>query len=129
MRYFFLLLLFLSFPSIAQNEEDDTVVEPNYRVHCDCEHLAETLQGEKDETLDACIILLGDLIETDLGSVRMPYNEDENSVACIFSHSVYGFGEDRDSAIENAKTTCAAVAVQTSREFNIPAPDECKDQQ
>lgn len=128
MKYLFLLLFFLSIPSLAQTDDDNAESEPSYKVHCDCEHNAGTIPGERgDETLNACIALLGELNETDLGGIKMPC--EDGSCPCIFSHSVYGFGEDRDSAIENAKTTCAAVSVQTSKEFNITEPDACKDEQ
>lgn len=128
MRYLSLLSLLFLFQSEVQAQDSQ------YKVHCDCEHIAgvlEVSQGsereQKEEALPQCLELTKELRDTDLGAIGLLCND--NNCTCIFSHSVYAFGRDRDSAIENAKSTCSAVSTSTSKEFAITSPDECKDEQ
>lgn len=121
MRYLFLLLLLFLFQSGAQDTDSQ------YKVHCDCEHIAGVLEGTKEEADSQCMKLTEELMQADLGAVGLLC--DDNSCTCIFSHSVFAFGSDRESAIENAKSTCAALSKVTSKDFAITSPEKCKDEQ
>ncbi len=125
MRYLLLLSFFILFPILAQAEEGDA--DAQSQVYCECEHVAGVLQEPANETtINQCVELIPDLVETYLGAFRVPC--DENSCTCILTHSVYGVGDDRDSAIENAILSCSDVSEETGREFNIISVDECKDE-
>ena len=127
MKYLFILLFFFLFPFGIQAQSNDDV-NSQYKVHCDCEHIAGVLENTtKEEANDPCIDLTRELSQTDLGAVGIQC--EGNDCTCIFSHSVFGFGEDRDSAIENASTTCDAVSQSTGKEFAITSPETCKDEQ
>ena len=124
MRYLFLLSFILLIQFAVQAQD----VELDHKVHCDCEHTAGVLDvTTKKEALPPCIELTRELGETDLGGIKIVCND--SSCTCIFTHSVYAFGHDRDSAIVNAVSTCSAVSTLTSRSFEIKSKDECKDEQ
>ncbi len=119
MKYLFLLLFFPLFQSTAQE------TEPVYEVHCDCEHIVAYFGGgTEEEAQETCSELTSDLQETNLGGVGVSCGDE--GCTCLFSHSVYASGQDLDSAIENAISACADVAILTSKEFAITSIDSCK---
>ena len=123
------LLIFIfiafSYSSWSQNTGIDSNVV--YKVHCDCEHIAATIPGnEKRDVEDQCMSITRELMEQDLGGVSITC--ESGGCRCIFSHSTYGFGTNRNSAIENAKLTCSAVSESTNKDFIITSPEKCKDE-
>ena len=121
------LLFFFLFPFGVQAQGNNDV-NSQHKVHCDCEHIAGVLENTtKQEALSPCIDLTRELSQTDLGATGIRC--DGNDCTCIFSHSVYAFGEDRDSAIENANATCDAISRSKGKEFAITSPETCKNEQ
>ena len=127
MKYLSLFLFLFLFQSVAQEDTDS-----NYQVHCDCQYVAGV------GTEQWCVVETEELMQADLGAIHFDCGDNDNldhlkdnnkNCTCIFSHSVYAFGSNRDSAIENAKATCAAVSKETSKNFVIRSPEKCKDEQ
>ena len=118
-------LLFLL--PLGVQAQDSSDAESQYKVHCDCEHTAGVFEGTREEANAECMRVTAALMQADLGAIGLSC--DDNGCTCIFSHSVFAFGSDRDSAIENAESTCSALSQETSKDFAITSPEACKDEQ
>ena len=141
--YLILSIISLSFVGISYSEDSNSTDDKKdkkleeqtknnsdlpYKVHCDCEHIAAVFEDTTKLTAgDSCGELTTDLTQRDLGSIGV--NCKDNNCTCFFSHSVFAVGNDRDSAIENAKKTCEAVSQLTGKKFEITSPGTCKDEQ
>ena len=108
-------------------DKPEEQIENQYKTHCDCVYIAGSFKGSKHEVGERCIKILRELHDSGLGAIGVLC--ERGSCTCMLSHSVYGFGEDQDSALRNAEITCENVAKKTSKDFKIKSRDECKKQQ
>lgn len=127
-------VLFFGFSCFAQENQQT-------QVGCDCLHKAGTVtasdlsseQSRQDTASINCANRLASIPgEEDVSlHIELLNNADTSNepvYACFAIHYVYGFGSDREDAINNARQTCATLVSDDQQiEEAIVHPEECKD--
>ena len=114
---YLLPVLWLTFSAWAQN---NSII----KLYCDCSYSTVVERESYTQIEEKCSGQNFSGIE-DVGFAIDSCNADKTRCTCHALYGVYGFGENRESAKNNAELTCQSVSIQSGRSYRL-LRDECK---